>query len=402
MNNSKKTISIIGGGSSALMFACCIDTKKYDVTLFEKNKTLGRKFLVAGDGGLNLTHSESSAQLSNRYVPKDFILPALEQFSNRDFINWLNSIGVETFVGTSKRVFPKKGMKPIDVLSLIIDKIKQNNVEIKTEFTWKGFEGHDLIFENENQKRIVKSDITVYALGGKSWKITGSAGDWLHFFSEKGILINSFYPSNCAYKINWPESIVKQISGKPLKNCVFTCDDKSIKGEVVLTEFGIEGSGVYPLSPQIRKQIIENKQATIFIDFKPDLSKEELITRFTDHSNFSIKDILEKKIKLSQVQIALIKSITTKEDYLNSEVLSQLIKTFPLELVDFSDIDEAISTVGGISLDEVSTTFELHKLRHHYCIGEMLDFDAPTGGYLLQASFSMGNFVASKLNELNQ
>ena len=122
MIHSKRTISIIGGGASALMFACSIDTSKYDVTLFEKNKTLGRKFLVAGDGGLNLTHSESSAQLSNRYVPKDFILPALEQFSNRDFINWLNSIGVETFVGTSKRVFPKKGMKPIDVLSLITDK----------------------------------------------------------------------------------------------------------------------------------------------------------------------------------------------------------------------------------------------------------------------------------------
>lgn len=399
MINSKKTISIIGGGASALMFACCIDTKKYDVTLFEKNKTLGRKFLVAGDGGLNLTHSENSAQFLNRYIPNDFILPSLEQFSNRDFINWLKSIGVETFVGTSKRVFPKKGVKPIDVLSLIIDKIKQNNVKIKTEFIWKGFEENDLVFENKDKKYVIKSDIKVFALGGSSWKITGSAGDWLHFFSEKGILVNSFYPSNCAYKINWSEAILKQISGKPLKNCVFTCQNKSIKGEAVLTEFGIEGSGIYPLSPQIRKQIIQNKQATIFIDFKPDLSKEELIKRFTENSNLSIKDILEKKLNVSQVQIALIKSITTKDDYLNPKVLSHLIKSFPLELVDFSDIDEAISTVGGISLDEVSTTFELNKLPNHYCIGEMLDFDAPTGGYLLQANFSMGNFVATRLNE---
>lgn len=400
MINSKKTISIIGGGASALMFACSIDTSKYNVTLFEKNKTLGRKFLVAGDGGLNLTHSENSAQFVKRYIPNDFILAALEQFSNRDFINWLSSIGVETFVGTSKRVFPKKGMKPIDVLSLIIERIKRKNVNIKTEFIWKGFEENDLVFRNENNKYVVKSDITIFALGGASWKITGSAGDWLHFFSEKGISVNPFYPSNCAYKINWTEAILKQISGKPLKNCVFTCQNKSIKGEAVLTEFGIEGSGIYPLSPQIRKQIIQNKRTNIFIDLKPDLSQEELIKRFIENSNLSIKDILEKKINLSQVQIILIKNITTKEDYLNSEVLSHLIKTFPLELVDFSDMDEAISTVGGIALDEVSDTFELYKLPNNYCIGEMLDFDAPTGGYLLQANFSIGNFVATKLNEL--
>jgi uncharacterized flavoprotein (TIGR03862 family) len=401
LNNSKKTISIIGGGASALMFACCIDTKKYDVTLFEKNKTLGRKFLVAGDGGLNLTHSENSAQFANRYIPNDFILAALQQFSNHDFINWLKSIGVETFVGTSKRVFPKKGMKPIDVLSLIIDRIKRNNVNIKTEFIWKGFEENDLVFENENNNYPVKSDFTIFALGGSSWKITGSSGDWLRIFSEKGISVNPFYPSNCAYKINWKEVILKQISGKPLKNCVFTCHDKSIKGEAVLTEFGVEGSGIYPLSPQIRKQIIEDKKANICIDFKPDLSREDIIKRFTENSNLSIKDILEKKLNLSHVQFVLIQSITTKEDYLNSKTLSQLIKAFPLELIGFSDIDEAISTVGGIALNEVGATFEFNKLRHHYCIGEMLDFDAPTGGYLLQASFSMGHFVATKLNELN-
>jgi len=402
LKKPKKTISIIGAGASALMFACSIDTRKYNVSLYEKNKTLGRKFLVAGDGGLNLTHSENSVQFSKRYTPFDFILPSLNHFSNIDFVNWLGSIGISTFIGTSKRIFPKKGTKPIEVLNAMIAKITDNNVTIKTEFTWLGFKNKDLIFENTGSKQLINSDITVFALGGASWKITGSAGDWGNFFSEKDIIINPFYPSNCAYKINWSESILKLISGKPLKNCAFTYNNKTIKGEAVLTNFGIEGSGIYPLSAEIRAQLITNKLAKLYIDFKPDLSKEEILKRFESNFNLSIKDVLSKKLNLTAVQISLIKDNTTKDDYLNPKFLCLLIKSFPLELIDFADIDEAISTVGGISLNEINETFELNKLPNHYCLGEMLDFDAPTGGYLLQACFSMGKFLANNLNELKR
>jgi uncharacterized flavoprotein (TIGR03862 family) len=399
LNTPKKTISIIGGGASALMFACSIDTGKYDVTLYEKNKTLGRKFLVAGDGGLNLTYSENSAQFENRYTPKEFILPALARFSNMDFVNWLENIEISTFVGTSNRIFPKKGIKPIEVLNAMTSKITGNDVKIKTEYTWIGFENNDLVFDKAGTKQLVKSDISVFALGGSSWKITGSAGDWEDYFSEKKIKINKFYPSNCAYKVNWGESILKSISGKPLKNCSFTCNEKTIKGEAVITDFGIEGSGIYPLSPEIRAQLITNKLAKLYIDFKPDLSITEIIKRFEANSKVSTKDILAKKIKLAEVQISLIKNATTKEEYLNAQLVSSLIKSFPLELTDFAPIDEAISTVGGISLDEINSTFELNKLPNHYCLGEMLDFDAPTGGYLLQACFSMGKFLADELNK---
>ena len=399
MNTPKKTISIIGGGASALMFACSIDTGKYDVTLYEKNKTLGRKFLVAGDGGLNLTYSENSAQFENRYTPKEFILPALARFSNIDFVNWLEGIGISTFVGTSNRIFPKKGIKPIEVLNAMTSKITGNDVKIKTEYTWIGFENNDLVFDKAGTKQLVKSDISVFALGGSSWKITGSVGDWGDYFSEKKIKINKFYPSNCSYKVNWGESILKSISGKPLKNGSFTCNEKTRKGEAVITDFGIEGSGIYPLSPEIRAQLITNKLAKLYIDFKPDLSITEIIKRFEANSKLSTKDILAKKIKLAEVQISLIKNVTTKEEYLNAQVISSLIKSFPLELTDFAPIDEAISTVGGISLDEINSTFELNKLPNHYCLGEMLDFDAPTGGYLLQACFSMGKFLADELNK---
>jgi uncharacterized flavoprotein (TIGR03862 family) len=399
LNTPKKTISIIGGGASALMFACSIDTGKYDVTLYEKSKTLGRKFLVAGDGGLNVTHSENSAKFQDRYTPKDFISPVLARFSNIDFVNWLESIGISTFVGTSNRIFPKKGIKPIEVLNAITSKITGNNVKIKTEHTWLGFENNDLVFDNAGIKQLIKSDITVFALGGSSWKITGSAGDWGDYFSEKKIKINKFYPSNCAYKINWDESVLKSISGKPLKNCSFTCNEKTIKGEAVITDFGLEGSGIYPLSPEIRAQLITNKLAKLYIDFKPDLSIAEITKRFEANTKLSTKDILVKKIKLTEVQISLLKNATTKEEYLNVQLLCSLIKSFPLELNDFAPIDEAISTVGGISLDEINSTFELNKLPNHYCLGEMLDFDAPTGGYLLQACFSMGKFLADELNK---
>jgi hypothetical protein len=399
LNTPKKTISIIGGGASALMFACNIDTGKYDVTLYEKNKTLGRKFLVAGDGGLNLTYSETSAQFENRYTPKEFILPALARFSNVDFVNWLESIRIETFVGTSNRIFPKKGIKPIEVLNAMTSKITGNDVKIKTEYTWLGFENNELVFDNEGTKQLIKSDIIVFALGGSSWKITGSAGDWEDYFSEKKIKINKFYPSNCAYKVNWGESILKSISGKPLKNCSFTCNEKTIKGEAVITDFGIEGSGIYPLSPEIRAQLKTNKRSKLYIDFKPDLSITEIAKRFEANPKLSTKDILAKKIKLTEAQISLIKNATTKEEYLNVQLLCNLIKSFPLELIDFAPIDEAISTVGGISLDEINATFELNKLPNHYCLGEMLDFDAPTGGYLLQACFSMGKFLADELNK---
>ena len=384
------------------MFACSIDTGKYDVTLYEKNKTLGRKFLVAGDGGLNLTHSENSDQFSKRYTPFDFLLPSLNHFSNIDFINWLESIGIQTFVGTSKRVFPKKGIKPIDVLNAIIAKITDNNVKIKTEYTWLGFKNKDLVFDNLGTKQLINSDITVFALGGASWKITGSVGDWSNYFSEKDIIINPFYPSNCAYRVNWGESILKSISGKPLKNCSFTCNEKAIKGEAVITDFGIEGSGIYPLSPELRAQLITNKLAKLYIDFKPDLSQAEILKRFESNFNLATKDVLLKKINLTDTQISLLKNSTTKEEYLNAQFVSSLIKSFPLELTDFAPIDEAISTVGGISLNEINETLELNKLPNHYCLGEMLNFDVPTGGYLLQACFSMGKFLADNLNEFKQ
>ncbi|MES2132375.1 MAG: TIGR03862 family flavoprotein [Bacteroidota bacterium] len=410
----KKHIAIIGGGPAALMLACSLDSNKFNISLYEKNAALGRKFLVAGKGGFNLTHSEELKQFASRYDPKAFIEPFLQQFSNTDFRKWLSEIGIETYVGTSKRVFPVKGIKPIEVLKAIENKLSQNQVSVFYQHEWKGWKNDQLVFENNHQLIQQKADITIFALGGASWKVTGSDGTWTHYFKEKNITVNSFYPSNCAYQVNWDKDFIKKYAGSALKNAEFSCGSLKQKGEAVLTDFGIEGSGVYPLSRAIREELIPHhapeqemlnqvqynskKFAQLQIDLKPDLSFEDIKSRLESKGNLSVKAVLEKKLNLTDVQIDLLKTMTSKEDYNDPEKLAAAIKALSLTVPGLAPIDDAISTVGGIAVEELTKHLELKKLPQHYCIGEMIDWDAPTGGYLLQACFSMGYTLAEHLN----
>lgn len=397
----KKTISIIGGGASALILACELDPKKYSVSIFEKNSALGRKFLVAGDGGLNLTHSENEKEFISRYTPSDFLSKAFSHFSNKDLIAWMNELGIETFVGTSGRVFPKKGIKPIDVLKTMEEKLKHQSVKINFKHEWQGFsETNELIFETTSGNKKIKSDIAVFCLGGASWPVTGSKGDWSTIFKEKNIDVIPFSASNCCFKIEWPKDIIKSIEGKPLKNISVKCGNKIHFGEVVITAAGIEGSGIYPLSPQIRDELNKNNEAKIFIDLKPDLSFDEMIERISKPvSKISYTENIVKQLNLNKTQIALLKSKLSKSDFLDPSILVNNLKNLELTIYSLGPIEDAISTVGGISLNEISEKFELKKLANNFVIGEMLDYDAPTGGYLLQSCFSMGKFLADHLND---
>lgn len=395
----KSSVAIIGGGPAAMMLAAELDGQKFDVTLYEKNIALGRKFLVAGDGGFNLTHSEEQEKFISRYTPASFFLPIISSFTNTDLRNWLNNIGIETYVGSSKRVFPLKGIKPIEVLNAILNVLKKKNVSIKTGHAWKGWKNNELLFETSDQSVTVKADITIFALGGGSWKVTGSDGTWANYFAEKGIEIIPFQASNCAYEIKWENEFITISEGKSLKNISLKCGSKEKKGEVVITKFGLEGGAVYALSPEIRKQLNSTNSAQLFLDLKPTLTIAEIKNKISHRGNKSITKHLENELKLNEVQIALLKSIISKEDFTNIETLSEKIKNLPLTISSAAPFDEAISTVGGISLNEINNTFQLIKLPNNYTIGEMLDWDAPTGGYLLQGCFSMGHFLAKKLNE---
>jgi len=391
----KKKISIIGGGPSAFLLACFLDPEKFSVTIYEKNKTFGRKFLVAGKGGFNLTHSETTQELINRYTPTGFLDKALQNFTNTDFRNWLDTIAIPTYIGSSKRVYPKQGIKPIEVLNAIAKTLKEKGVTVKYEHTFSGWNNTDEPLLN---KVAIKTDYTIFCLGGASWKITGSDGKWLDSFSEKGIKTKIFQGSNCGYKINWNKDFIKKHEGTPLKNITISCDTKLQKGEAVITTFGLEGNAIYGLSPQIRAQLAANLKAAIYIDFKPSLSIENLYAKMQVSGYKNTSQILKKEIKLSAAQIDLLKAYVSKEEYLNKEILAKKIKSFPLEILNTASIDESISTVGGIDLSAISQNFELEKLANQFCIGEMLDWDAPTGGYLLQGCVSTGVWLAKYLN----
>lgn len=396
----KTSIAIVGGGAAALILASELDSKRYNIAIYEKNAALGRKFLVAGKGGFNLTHAEPERQFTDRYTPAAFITPFLRAFSNDDFRNWLRKAGIDTYVGTSQRVFPVKGIKPVEVLKAIEEGIRRNGVELHLGHTWKGWSGKHVLFEVRGVATTVKADIIVFALGGGSWNVTGSAGDWLSLFAAQGVAVHEFLPSNCAYHISWDAEFIRQYAGSPLKNAVFTCGQSSRKGEAVLTEFGVEGSGIYPLSPSIRQQLKEHGEAMLQIDLKPDLDELEIARRLKEKGRLSVKDVLEKKLNLLPVHIALLKCSTTKAVYQDPSLLAKAVKSLHLRIQGFGPLDEAISTVGGIALEELNENQELKKMPGCYVIGEMSDWDAPTGGYLLQACFSMGYALAKHLNGL--
>jgi uncharacterized flavoprotein (TIGR03862 family) len=392
----------VGGGPAALMLAATLDSSIFDITIYERNYALGRKFLVAGDGGFNITHSEDIESFVARYTPPSFLEASIRAFPNTQLRTWLKEIGIDTFVGSSKRVFPTEGTKPIEVLNAILTVLKAKNVQIKTQHLWQGWsESNGLLFRHLESELEVQADVVVFALGGASWGKTGSDGTWASLLENKGISIVPFQPSNCAFEIRWEKSFLASAEGKSLKNIAISCDGSEKKGEVVITRFGLEGGAIYALSPQIRKRLAETGTATILIDLKPSFTLSEIKDKLSGHANKSPTKILKEQLHLSDVQLALLKSVSSKEEYLDIELLASKIKQLPLQVVGVPPIDEAISTVGGIALHEVDSQFQLLKLPHHYAIGEMLDWDAPTGGYLLQACFSMGFSLAKHLNADN-
>jgi len=375
--------------------ASFLDAEKFDVTIYERNKALGRKFLVAGKGGFNLTHSEPLESLIEKYAPNDFLDATLRSFDNTQFRSWLDDIGISTYIGSSRRVFPVKGIKPIEVLRRIKDHIESCDHKIVYDMLWTGWSEDGLLFENGE---IVYADYVVFCLGGGSWKITGSDGQWLDAFQKKGVNISPFITANCAYEVDWDDHFLKKSEGKPLKNIAITSQDSRSVGEAIITKFGIEGSAVYALTDAVQSQFETNGQATIFIDLKPMLSQEEIVKRLKE-SKRKLTDILMKDVKLEKLKVQLLKSLVSKSDFLNHETLASYIKALPIVLNKADEIDRAISTTGGIELTEIDKNWQLRKMPNQFAIGEMLDWNAPTGGYLLQACFSMGYHLANHLNK---
>ncbi len=395
MKKRTKKIAVFGGGPAALMLAGELGAT-HEVTIYEKEKTVGRKFLVAGKGGFNLSHDFDIDQLIQEYTSNGFLEVMLRSFDVVRLRAWLESIGIPTYVGSSRRVFPQKGIKPIEVLQQWKAKLTEQQVDIKTQHSFVGFNSDQLpIIETAGKQTVVIADAYVFALGGASWSVTGSDGHWVKAFRELGIQVHPFQASNCGLNIHWPDSILAHHTGKPLKNISVSCGGKQIVGEALISEYGLEGNAIYPIVPQVRHQLAQGQKASIEIDFKPQNTLEQLLQK---QGNVAIKTKqYAQKLKLNTTALALLKSFTSKSTFLDSQQFITQVKKLTLPVDSLRPIEEAISTIGGIALSELHPNCSLKKHPHLFAIGEMLDWDAPTGGFLLQACFSMGHYVAREI-----
>ncbi len=388
-----KTVSIIGGGAASFITADLLSSK-FNVTIYEKGKTIGRKFLVAGKGGFNLAHNLTGNSLFQKYTPKGILTPALTQFGVNELRNWYTQMDVPTFVGSSNRVFPIKGISPATVLRKIKTKLSNQGVTLLLEHEFTGFtpEGIPLISKN-NEITKLKSDIVIFNLGGGSWKVTGSNSEWLSYFNNAGIKTTPFQPSNCGLNVAWKPEISNFHVGKPLKNISVTHLATVQKGEALITEYGLEGNAIYPISARVRDSLNTDKRATIFLDLLPALDSQQIFQKIKNRkpSNFG------KLLKLDSAKMAITKGYLTKDDFFDITQFSKKIKSIEIPINSLRPVEEAISTVGGVSTSSLTKDFQLKKLPNTYCIGEMVNWDAPTGGFLLQGCFSMGYFVAQSI-----
>lgn len=380
------------------MLAAQIETTKFEVTLYEKKKTVGRKFLVAGEGGLNLTYNASFQDLNDCYFPNECMASALRNFNSEDLRAWFDQIGVSTFVGSSNRVFPEEVYKPVTVLNRMVEFIKSRNVNIRTNCKWIGWSGDgSLLLEGGDP---VEAHLTVFSLGGASWKVTGSDGEWSTPFKERGITVVPFRAANCAFSVTWNKDFIKAHKGKPLKNIALSHRGHTAKGELVVTEFGLEGNAIYALSQKIQETLLQREEAVIHLDLKPTMTVGQIKNKYKSARSADVTGTLKKELNLNRTEIGVLKQFSDRDTFLQIDALAKTIKSVPVTVRSADKLDKAISTLGGIALNEVDENFQLKQMPNAYAIGEMLDWYAPTGGYLLQGCFSMGYALAKHLNEL--
>jgi uncharacterized flavoprotein (TIGR03862 family) len=394
-----KKITIIGAGPSGLFCAYLLVKKGHTVHLYDQMSGVGKKFLVAGHGGLNLTHSESLDTFSGRYGRHhELFSTLLEDFSPKDLQKWCHDLGVETFIGSSGRVFPQT-FKAADILKRWLDELKSHdNFHLHLRHKLVGIsKDRDLIFQNESDEHVVKSDFMILALGGASWKKTGSDGKWAEILSSMGIQLADFQPMNCGFEIQWSDYIKQKIDHMPLKNIGLSFASQNELGEMMLTPYGVEGGAVYALSRELVDGLKKEEKVTLYLDLKPGLKMASVKDLLKQRKNKeSLSNFLRKKFKLAPIAVTLIKECVSIDES-DIDQLALSIKKLPLKLINTRPIDEAISTMGGVAMTDLTRNFELKLFPGFFIAGEMLDFEAPTGGYLLQGCFSTSWRVAQHI-----
>lgn len=385
-----QSIVIIGGGPSGLMAAEVIATAGHQVTIYDMMPSFGRKFLLAGRGGLNLTHSESFDKFITRYYEAgNWLAPSIKNFDAQKLRNWCEELGQETFVGSSGRIFPRS-MKASPVLRAWLKRLDNLGVKYFTRHLWQGFDGENLIFRDANQQIIkVKADATLLALGGASWPHLGSDGSWVETLSKCDVEIAKLRPANCGFVTKWSDFLITKFAGTPLKSVEIKHKNFSHKGEMIITKQGIEGNAVYALSARLRESIAAEGKAILYIDLRPEMSVADVAKKLQNRGKQSFGNYL-RKAGFAPVSSVLLNELIPANELTKAtpETLANYLKNLPLTLTSTTNIDRAISTAGGIKREAVDENFMLKNKPGVFVAGEMLNWEAPTGGYLLQACFS--------------
>lgn len=390
-------VIVIGGGPAGLMAAEAARQTGAEVDLFEAKASVGRKFLIAGRGGLNLTHSDRRPRFDQRYSRGgESVSHWLNGFDSGALRDWTHAHGIETFVGSSGRVFPAD-MKAAPLLRSWVHRLREQGVRMHMRERWLGFDGDGQArFQNPEGERTIAAPAVVVALGGGSWPQLGSDGAWMPWMAERGVPTVPLTASNCGFDIAWSDFLRSRFAGAPLKPVVAHWHDAEgvahqRQGECVLTETGIEGSLLYAIGPDLRAAIDAHGHASLYLDLLPAVSASTVLQRLDEpRSGRSLSEVLRRRFKLEGAKAALLREVLPAEAMNDPQRLAVAIKALPLRLSGVRPMAEAISTAGGIALDAVDERLAIRALPGWFACGEMLDWDAPTGGYLLTACFASG------------
>ena len=396
MTSSTPPIAIIGAGPAGLMAAEVLARGGAAVTVYDAMPSAGRKFLMAGRGGLNLTHSESLPEFLKRYgAAMPHLAPAITAFPPDALRQWSEALGQPTFVGSSARVFPQ-AFKASPLLRAWLRRLDSTGVQFALRHRWTGWDEHGrLLFVTPEQQRAVDASATVLALGGASWPRLGSDGAWTNILSDNGVTIAPLRPANCGFTVAWSDIFRDRFEGQPLKGIELSFGSHRVRGEAIITQAGIEGGAIYALSAELREAIVSEGQARLRVALRPDLETRDLIARLSvSRGKQSLSNCLRKAAHLSPVAIGLLHEAAIASgatlSSLSMASLAALINAVPVELNGIAPTARAISSAGGIAFSELDANFMVKRLPGVFAAGEMLDWEAPTGGYLLQASFATG------------
>jgi uncharacterized flavoprotein (TIGR03862 family) len=389
-------VAIIGAGPAGLMAAETLALGGAAVTIYDAMPSAGRKFLMAGRGGLNLTHSEPLPQFLARYGEAlPHLKTAVEAFPPERLRTWCEELGQETFVGSSGRIFPKS-LKASPLLRAWLRRLDASGVKFAMRHRWIGWDNEQrLRFQTPEGERVVEARATVLALGGASWPRLGSDGGWVEALEAKDVQVSPLKPANCGFKVAWSDIFRDRFEGEPLKGIALSFGGRSVRGEAVVTRGGIEGGAVYALSAELREAFLASGGATLHVALRPDVGTSDLIARLSaPRGKQTFTNWLRKASQLSPVAIGLLQETAVASGIalasMSAESLAGLINAVPIRLAGIAPIARAISSAGGVAFDELDADFMLRRLPGVFAAGEMLDWEAPTGGYLLQACFATG------------